>query len=300
MKLIKILLSGSLFLSLFSCFDINQMQAEKKVKEDSLLLLNVEEIILSKVSKRFAKNVRTYAKEDRIKGVLVRMDSPGGSVAASEEINMAIREVKKRYKKPVYVSGGSQVTSGGVFSIMQADQIFTNAGTLFGSIGVIVPFQNRSELARWAKLDFYNITSGEFKDAGSPYRKMTLRERELFENLAEKAHDQFKKTVIEGRKLDPKDVELFADGRVFTGADAVEYGLADKVGTLNDTIRALGEKTGLGSDPKLFDPDYKTSFESYFDSFVKAKSHPLSQLVSHWNQLQSLSGKPAYLLPTAL
>ena len=300
MKLMKIVLSGSLFLSLFSCIDINQMQADKKVKEESLLLLNVEGIIDSKVAKRFAKNVRTYAEEDQIKGVLVRMDSPGGTVSASQEINMAIREVSKRYKKPIYVSGGDVVASGGVLSIMQADQIFTNEGTHFGSIGVIGVFHNFSELAKWAKIERYSITSGEFKAAGNSYRKMTFRERELIENLSEKFHDQFKQAIIEGRKLEPKDVELFADGRVFTGADAVEYGLADKVGTFNDTIRALGEKTGLGSNPKLFDPNNKNSFENFFETFAKAKMSPVSQLVSYWVQLQSLSGKPVYLLPTVL
>ena len=285
--------------SFSSCVDLGEMQTQKTVKETTLLLLNIKGVITSEFSENFAENIRNYAGEDKIKGVLIRVDSPGGSVAASQEVNSAIADVRKRYKKPVYVSGGDMVASGGVLSIMNADKIFVNAGTLFGSIGVIAQFQNLSELAKWAKMEFYNITAGEFKDSGDPFRKMTFRERELFENLLDTAHDQFKQAIIVGRKLDPKDVEFFSDGRVFSGFTAVEFGLADGVGTFNDTTRALGEKTGLGSDPELFDPDSKTPYEKFFENF-SSKSNPFSLLLSKWNKLESLSGKPLYILPTYL
>ena len=285
--------------SFSSCVDLGEMQTQKTVKDKTLLLLHIKGVITSEVSESFAENIREYAGEDKVKGVLIRVDSPGGSVAASQELNSLISDVRKRYKKPVYVSGGDFVASGGVLSIMNADKIFVNAGTLFGSIGVIAQFKNLSELAKWAKIEFYNITAGEFKDSGDPFRKMTFRERELFENLLETTHNQFKQAIIEGRNLDPKDVEFFSDGRVFSGFDAVEYGLADRVGTFNDTIRELGEKTGLGSDPKLFDPDAKTPYERFFESFG-VKNSPFSILLSKWNQLESLSGKPLYILPTYL
>lgn len=292
-----------LFISFFfiafsfsSCIDMGEMQADKTIRDKTLLLLQIKGLITSELSENFADHVRTYASKDKIKGVLIRVDSPGGAVAASQEINSAIADIKKLYKKPVYVSGGDLVASGGVFSIMNADKIFVNAGTLFGSIGVLAQFRNLSELAKWAKVEFYNITAGEFKDSGDPFRKMTFRERELFENLLEVTHNQFKQSIIAGRNLDPKDVELFSDGRVFSGADAVQYGLADEVGTFNDTLRALGSKTGLGSDPKLFDPDFKTPYERFFENFG-VKSNPFSVLLSRWNQLESLSGKPLYILP---
>ena len=285
--------------SLNSCIDLGEVQKQKTVKETTILFISIKEVITSELSERIAEHVRKYASEDKIKGVLIRVDSPGGSVAASQEINSAIADFRKRYKKPVYVSGGDMVASGGVLSIMNADKIFVNAGTLFGSIGVIAQFQNLSELVKWAKMEFYNITAGEFKDSGNPFRKMTFRERDLFENLLETAHDQFKQAIIEGRKLDPKDVEFFSDGRVFSGVDAVEFGLADKVGTLNDAIREIGEKTGLGSEPQLFDPDSKTPYEKFFESF-SAKNNPFSLLLSKWNKLESLSGKPLYILPTYL
>jgi len=297
----KILSIFFIFVFFSSCVDLGEMQTQKKtVKEKTLLLINVKGVITSELSENFSDNIRKYGKDDKVKGVLIRIDSPGGAVAASQELNSAIADLRKRYKKPVYVSGGDMVASGGVLSIMNADRIFVNAGTLFGSIGVIAQFQNLSELAKWAKMEFYNITAGEFKDSGDPFRKMTFRERELFENLLEAAHDQFKQAIIEGRKLDPKDVEFFSDGRVFSGLDAVEFGLADAVGTFNEAIRALGEKTGLGSEPKLFDPDSKTPYERFFESFSSKSNHPLSVLLSKWNKLESLSGKPLYILPTYL
>ena len=280
-----------------SCVDLNQMQKEKKIEKSSILLLQIKGIITSEVSQNFAENIRKYAPEDKIKGVLIRVDSPGGAVAASQEINSAISEVIDRHKKLVYVSGGDVVASGGVYSIMSADKIFVNAGTMFGSIGVVAHFRNLSELARWAKVEVYTLKAGEFKDSGSPFRKMTFRERELFENLLETVHDQFKQTVIDGRKLDPKDVELFSDGRVFSGADGVEFGLADEIGTFNDAIRGIGERTGLGSNPDLFDPDSKTPYERFFENF-SSKNNALSNFFSKWHQLESLAGKPLYILPS--
>ena len=163
--------------------DLDQMQKDKTVKKSSILLLQVKGPITSEVSQNFAENIRKYLPEDKIKGVLIRVDSPGGGVAASQEINSAISEAVDRHKKPVYVSGGEVVASGGVYSIMSADKIFVNAGTLFGSIGVVATFQNLSELARWAKVEVYKLKAGEFKDIGNPFRKMTFRERELLENF---------------------------------------------------------------------------------------------------------------------
>ena len=296
LNFIKILLLGLL---LSSCVNYPD-QKDKNIDKSSILLLNIKGEITSEISESFAKNIRKYASQEKIKGVLVRVDSPGGTVAASQEINSAIAEVKNLYKKKIFVSGGDVVASGGVYSILSADKIFVNRGTLFGSIGVVMRFQNLGELARWAKMEFYHIKAGEFKDSGNAFRSMTLRERELFENLLETVHDQFKKAVIEGRKLDPKQVELFADGRVFSGEEGVDYGLADKVGTFNDAIRDIGETTGLGSDPDLFDPDYKSTYEKFFESFSSKSSGALSVILKKFDRVQALSAKPLYLLPYSL
>lgn len=294
----QILLYFVVCFCLISCINIDQIsQQTKTVKNESILFLNIIGAITNETSEAFMKHVREYAGDKKIKGVLVRINSPGGTVAASQEINSAILEVKEFYKKPIFVSGGGLVASGAVYSIVSADKIFMNEGTLFGSIGVLMEFRNISELINWAKVDVYYLKAGEFKDSGSPYRKMTLRERELFENLMETSMDQFKGAIISGRKLDPKAVESFSDGRVFSGAEAMEFGLVDSIGSLNQAIRAIGEKTGLGSKPKLFDPGAKSSYEKFFESFA-SKSFSLEKLVPLFNKFEKLSGQPLYILPS--
>ena len=284
--------------SLTACLDLNEVQQkERAVKQNSILLLRVEGIITSELAEQFMSYVRKYAGKGRIKGVLIRVNSPGGTVGASQEINSAILELRRSYKKPVYVSGGDLVASGAVYSIISADKIFVNPGTLFGSIGVLMQFSNISELIRWAKMDVYNLKAGEFKDSGSHLRKMTLREREIFEDLMDNTLEQFKSAIAEGREIKSKEVEEFADGRIFSGADALEFGLVDSMGTFNQAIREIGEKTGLGSDPDLFDPGAKTPFEKIFEG-LSAKPPFLSQFFSKINQFDKLSGQMLYILPS--
>ena len=285
---------------LSSCFNFDQMSQKKKtVKDNSILLLNINGIINNELSEELMGYVRKYAGEEKIKGVLIRVNSPGGNVGASQEINATIREVREFYKKPVFVSGGNVVASGGVYSIVSADKIFTNAGTSFGSIGVLMMFLNFSELIRWAKMDVYYLKTGEFKSSGNFYRKMTLRERELFEHILETAMDQFKAAIISGRKLDPKVVESFSDGRLFSGTEALEFGLVDALGSFNQAIRAIGEATGLGSNPLLFDPGLKTPYERFFAN-LGSKSFLFKKLFSLFNTFETLSGQPAYILPSYL
>ena len=158
-------------------------------------------------------------------------------------------------------------------------------------------FHNYSELIRWAKMDIYHLKAGEFKDSGSPYRQMTLRERELFESLMENTLDQFKQAIVNGRKLDPKAVEIFSDGRIFSGKEAFELGLVDSIGSFNQAIRAIGEETGLGSDPHLFDPGAKTTYEKFFENF-SGKSLLFEKFFSIFNKFEKLSGQPLYILPS--
>ena len=278
-----------------ACFNFEPKK--KLVKHNSILLLRIEGIITNKLSENFMEYVREHAGKETIKGILIRVNSPGGSVGASQEINSTIKELREFYKKPVFVSGGDLVASGAVYSVMSADKIFINEGSLFGSIGVLIVFKNYNELMRWAKIDVYSLKAGEFKDSGSFYRKMTLRERELFENLLENAQDQFKSAIIKGRKLDPKVVESFSDGRVFSGASAKDFGLVDSLGTFNQAVRAIGEKTGLGSDPRLFDPGSKTAYEKFFENFA-GESAFFGKIFSLFYRFEKLSGQPLYILPS--
>ena len=289
------------FLLLPACFNFGEIpvQQKKTVKEDSILLLQIKGIINTTLAEAFMEQIRKYANNTKIKAVLVRINSPGGTVGASQEINQSIEELREFYKKPVYVSGGDLVASGAVYSIMSAEKIFVNPGALFGSIGALMEFQNLSELSRWAKIDFYTLKAGEFKDSGNPFRQMTLRERELFENLLNNALDQFKDSIAKGRGLDPKVVESFSDGRVFSGEMALSYGLVDAIGSFNQVLKELGEKTGLGSSPKLFEPGKKSSYEKFFDAF-SSKNLLDQTILSFLSQRAMLSGRPLYILPSYL
>ena len=289
------LLLLALSLGLLGC--MQNYGALNRVNKNSILSLNITGPITSFTSQSIIKKVRKYMKEDKIKGLLLRIDSPGGTVAASQEINSTLSEIRNLYKKPVVVSAGDVMASGGVYAAMSADQVIVNKGSLVGSIGVVMVFKNISELVRWAKMDVYYVKAGEFKDSGNPFREMTLRERELFESLLEKVLDQFKESIVQGRGLDPKLVDSIADGRIMTGAEAVELGLADKIGSFNDAIKTIGTLTGLGSTPELFVPMKDNFFTRYLGSDMNSQSlfpHFLNKLLD----IQQLSGKPLYILPS--
>ena len=296
------LITASACVYLTACFNFDMEQSggsfkKRAIKNDSILLLELSGVITSELSEDFMSHVRKYADSPKIKGVLVRINSPGGAVGASQEINSAIREVREFYKKPIYVSGGDTVASGAVYSIVSADKIFVNPGTLFGSIGVLMEFQDVSELIRWAKMDIYHLKAGEFKDSGTSYRKMTLRERELFENLLESTLDQFKEAIAKGRNLDLKAVERFADGRIFSGSQALEFGLVDDIGAFNSAIKAIGAATGLGANPHLFNPGAKTAYEKLFDR-LSGKPSVLGRILPLLYRAEKLSARPLYILPS--
>ncbi|MGI9548685.1 MAG: signal peptide peptidase SppA [Bdellovibrionales bacterium] len=297
--LLQIFLLISIGFTLVSC--INLYEPKKKLKSNSVLLLELKGLITSETSEKFMENVREYVGKEEIKGVLVRVNSPGGTVAASQEINATVNEIKNYYKKPVIVSGGDIVASGGVYSIMPADKILLSPGTLFGSVGVLMQFQNLGELARWAKVEVYALKAGEFKDSGNPFREMTLRERELFENTLDTVLDQFKEAIQKGRNLDQKMVDRIADGRIMTGEEALQLGLVDQIGSFNEAIKVAGKLSGLGSDPNIFSPVTEHPLSKYFgDGASSVKNSILEKVISKFSALSDISGQPLYILPSYL
>ena len=209
---------------------------------------------------RFLKDLRRYVNDDKIKGVLIRLDSPGGDVAVSQEIYYELKRTREELEKPVVVSAGSMMTSGALYAAVGASAVVVNPGTLVGSIGVIFPLMNMERLYDWAKLERDSIKTGEFKDAGVDWRPMTSKERALFQDLVNELLDQFKMAILEGRKIPPEALEPYTDARVFTGEAAVGAGFADSVGAYSSAVALIGEMTGLGENPKLFTPE-----PSYFD-----------------------------------
>lgn len=182
-------------------------------------------------------------KDSDVKAVVVRVDSPGGSVGASEEIFRAIKKLDE--SKPVVASMGDVAASGGYLVSTAARKIYANEGTVTGSIGVRLEHVNARDLFEFAKLHPETLKSGKFKDVGSSIRPMTPEERAFLEGFLVELHGQFKKNVAESRKLDAEKVNILADGRVYTGAKAKELGLIDEIGGLLDAVKEAGNLAGI-------------------------------------------------------
>jgi protease-4 len=191
-----------------------------------------------------------YARNSSVKAVVVRINSPGGAIAPSQEIYTAILKIRKD-GKPVVASMDSVAASGGYYIASACDPIIANSGTITGSIGVILQWFDMAELAKWAKLKPETIKSGAMKDAGSPYREMTDEERAYFQSVVSQLHSQFVRDVAEGRKdkLKLDEVTRIADGRVFTGEQARVLKLIDELGTIDDAVRKAGQLGGIRGEP---------------------------------------------------
>lgn len=206
--------------------------------------------------------LRDFLENDRIKAVVLRVDSPGGVVGPSQEI---YEEVKKfAAKKKLVVSMGSVAASGGYYIAAPATMIYANPGTLTGSIGVLMKLTNVQELFGKIGLNSFVLKSGKFKDSGSPVRPMTDEERQLFQGVIDSMHGQFVRAVAEGRKLPIETVRNLADGRIFSGEQAQQVKLVDKIGNFQDAVDAAAKIAGIEGKPKLvYPPEKKKSLLAF-------------------------------------
>jgi protease-4 len=176
------------------------------------------------------------ARDKDTKAIVLRVDTPGGAVAPSEEIFSAVKKLKA--EKPIVVSMGSLAASGGLYSSVSASKIFCQPGTQTGSIGVILQIPNFTTVADKVGVHMVTIKSGALKDAGNQFRPMTEEERKFLEDVASRVHKNFVQAVAEGRNLPIEKVKSFADGRVLLGSEAKELGLVDDFGDVYDAARA--------------------------------------------------------------
>jgi protease IV len=187
--------------------------------------------------------IKRLREEDAIRAIVVRINSPGGAVAPSQEI---YREIRKTVPlKKVVASMGAVAASGGYYIAAAADGIIASPGTITGSIGVIMAYTNYRALLEKIGLVPVVIKSGTYKDTGSPVREMTAPERELLEGLTARIHRQFIKDVADGRRMDPEKVAQLADGRIYTGDEAKALGLVDRLGNIEDAIEWAGRLGGI-------------------------------------------------------
>jgi len=189
------------------------------------------------------EQIRHFREDEDIKAIVVRIDSPGGAVGPSQEI---YREIRKTIgSKKVIASMGTVAASGGYYIACAADGIVANPGTITGSIGVIMGYTNFRQLLDKIGMVPIVIKSGHFKDTGTPTRDIREDERELLQSITSGIHQQFINAIAEGRKLDRGQVEAAADGRIFTGQDAKNRGLVDRLGNFEDALAWAGELGGI-------------------------------------------------------
>ena len=214
--------------------------------------------------------------DSAVKAVVLRVNSPGGSAAASDEIYQAILECSKT--KPVVVSMGDVAASGGYYLASAADYIFANGATLTGSIGVIFSLFNWQELAAKIGIEDMTLTAGEHKDLGSPWRGMTTEEQAVMKDLLDEVHGQFIRAVAAGRaNLSEEQVRELATGDIFTGESAVGNGLVDEVGGLYAALAKAQQLAGVGPDVELEEYGHTKSFLEEL-LMLKQSANPFSAI----------------------
>ena len=230
---------------------------------DKIAIVKVGDAIINLDGKM--KELEEARKESSIKAVIVRIDSPGGAVGASQEMLEEIQKVAK--EKPVVASFANVAASGGYYIALGATKIVSNAGAITGSIGVRSEHLDLSDLLSWAKVRYQTLKSGKFKDIGAPERPMTEEEKALLQQLLEKLHEQFKEAVAQNRKIPAERVEEIADGRVYTGAEAFELGLIDEVGGFPKAVEVAKALAGITGEPELIE---MTPEEPWYIRLVEA------------------------------
>ncbi len=225
---------------------------------EQIALVRIEGIITG--SEEITKILARSYENDRIKAILLRIDSPGGAVVPSQEIYDAVKKIRESGKKKVVTSMGTVAASGGYYIASASNFIMANPGTLTGSLGVIMELANIEGLLQKIGVESVVMKSGAHKDAGSPFRKMTKEEKALFQNLLDDVHDQFITAVAAGRSLKKERVKTFADGRIFTGRQAKAAGLVDGLGNLEDAVQKAKELAGIRGEPEIVETQRELSF----------------------------------------
>ncbi len=255
---------GALFFGvLFLTYSLSGRRASASlpvVGMDRVALVKIEGMLIS--SEHIVEELRDYADDSSIKAIIIRIDSPGGGVVPSQEIYNAVKNAKKEGKK-VVVSMGSVAASGGYYIAAAADRIVANPGTLTGSLGVKMEFANIEKLLEKIGVKGMVVKAGEYKDIGSPYREMTPQEKKLLQDVIDDVHSQFIKAVVEGRRLPESDVRAIADGRIFTGQQALALKLVDQMGDLTDSIEIAGGLAGIKGKPRVVEKKKKIPFFDY-------------------------------------
>ncbi|NVN90339.1 MAG: signal peptide peptidase SppA [Desulfuromonadales bacterium] len=216
-------------------------------------LVEVKGMILD--SRETVRQLRYFYKQDAIKAVVLRVDSPGGVVAPSQEICAEVKRFAAR--KKIIVSMGSLAASGGYYISAPATLIYANPGTITASIGVILKLSNIESLMDKIGIKSYTLKTGKYKDSGSPVRRFSEEDRAMLQAVIDNTHEQFVQAVASGRRLPVEEVRKIADGRILSGEQAKVCKLVDRLGTLQDAIEEAGRLSGIAGEPEVIVPPRK-------------------------------------------
>ncbi len=242
-------------------------------------------------SQYITNQVKKFRQDKRIRGIILRIDSPGGAVGPSQEIYDEVLKTRES-GKTIYASMGALAASGGYYIASAAEKIFANPGTLTGSIGVIMAFSNAKGLMEKIGLQPEIVKAGEYKDIGSPARAMTQKERNLLQSVVTDVHQQFIEAVASGRDISVAEVTKIADGRILTGRQAYSLNLVDQMGGLQVSIDQLAHKVGIIGSPKIIKETPRVGFLDWVlkstvnQSLINRSSIPSLQYTWHFNSLQ--------------
>ena len=246
-----------LFLIIFNSNDTN---------ENRIAIVNIDGVIVE--SDKIVKALDAFNKDVNIKAIILRINSPGGSVAPSQEIYEKVYQLKRDKKKPIVTSVSNIAASGGYYIAIGSDIIVTNPGSIVGSIGVIMSYPIAKNLLNNLGIDFNTYKSGEYKDSGSPYRYNTENDDKYFNEVIDDLHSQFMLEVSRQRNISLGQLKEYAQGQIFTGNQAMQIGLVDRIGSFEDALNISKNLANISGDIDLVYPEYeKYSFLNNFINF---------------------------------
>jgi len=250
---------GAFFLFLVAIFALVYFSVRSQQKDtfggfgDKIAVVDLEGVILS--PKDVVEQLRKFADDSSVKAIVLHVNSPGGGAAASEEIYREVLRIRDQKKKRIVASIETVGASGAYYVSSAADKIFADNASIVGSIGVIAEWYNYEELMKWAKLQQITLKAGEFKDTGSPMRPMTPEERAYLQSLIDNMHVQFIHSVAVGRKMKDDQVRALANGKVWTGEEALPLKLVDQIGDFRAAIEDTAKSVGIKGEPTLVHPE---------------------------------------------
>jgi protease-4 len=301
---VLVLIFGGLFVTVFGFLGLAYM-AVKSGDESSNTFGGTDGIGVIEVKGQIAnldkqiKALRKFEKDDHVKAILLRVDSPGGAVAPSQELHDEVARAMKK-GKPVVVSMGNLAASGGYYVSCGATKIYAEPGTLTASIGVITQLPNFSALADWAHVKMTTYKSGKLKDSGNPFRDPNADDEKYFTEIIANIYDQFLTAVADGRKLKKDDVRPYADGRVLTGLQAKEAHLVDELGGFSDAIDGAKELAKLDGEPKLIYPaeDKEGFVRELLKDGTSALTHDVVEALTRELAGDAVTSGPLLLTPS--